>query len=188
MATKTLSRILNRSENKNLSSFSEVSEGDDSFTTFHFEDEDNQKTEIDESVLTESDLFKEKHEESFSRRKDIVWEHFEKERKYLGEITGIDYNNHTFSASLVGSDDSVNRAVTFSIDDIPTEDAQYIDVGRRIIFIYGKQYRNGTVTNESKLYFRKDSNWTKREIELKRKEAEELYKMLKESSNEGHND
>ena len=48
----------------------------------------------------------------------------------------------------------------------------------KIIYIYGKQYRNGTVTNVSNLYFRKEMNWTKREIEVKRSEANELFSIL----------
>lgn len=180
-----LSRILNLSnENKKMSSFGETERETDLFTSFFFNEEDDNGGEDDfyESEETEFSYTKQDREESFSLREKTVFEHFERDRKFLGIITKIDRSNRTFSANLTCSDDLINRNVVFSIDDLPQKDTCFLDVGRRIIYIYGKQYRNGTVTNVSNIYFRKDANWTQREIELRQREADELYKVLSDKS------
>lgn len=181
MASKVISRILNRSiENVKASSFSEDNMIDDSYASFYFDDadRDNEAAVDFESEKTDCYYTKQKQEESFSLRERPVFEHFEKEKKFLGIITDVDYSNRTFSAALISSDDYINRNVLFSIDDLPSDKLSLVEIGRRIIYIYGKQYRNGTVSNVSNLYFRKDSNWSAREIELKRNEAAELYSLL----------
>lgn len=187
MASKAISRILNRSiENLGRSSFNEDTKTDDSFTTFYFEEADKDRSAIDNSepIKTECNYSKQKREESFSRRERHIFEDFEKERKFLGIITDVNYSNHTFTANLTCTEDLINRSVVFSIDDLSFEECHLVEVGRRIIYIYGKQYRNGTVTNVSNLYFRNDYNWTEREIERKRNEARALYNLL---SNSGAN-
>lgn len=179
MASKTISRILNRSA-KNIysSSFSENDSGDDSFTSFYFDESEPNANSDNKHDLTENDYSEQKKEESFSGRGRIVFEHFEKEKKFLGTISSIDHSEHTFSAILISSDDLITRDVVFSIDDLPKELKNFVEIGRRIIYIYGKQYRNGTVTNVSNIYFRNNSRWTQREIELKENEAKELYDLL----------
>lgn len=181
MASKIISRIFNRSiENVESSSFSEDNKDDESFATFYFEKVDrNSEEKINHaSDKTECYYSKQMQEESYSGRERSVFEDFEKEKKFLGVITDIDYPNRTFSANLFCTDDLVNRIVLFSFDDLSSKDRSLVEIGRRIIYIYGKQYRNGTVTNVSNLYFRNFSNWTEREIELKRIEANELYNLL----------
>ena len=179
MASKTISRILNRSA-KNIysSSFSENDSGDDSFTSFYFDESEPNANSDNKHDLTENDYSEQKKEESFSGRGRIVFEHFEKEKKFLGTISSIDHSEHTFSAILISSDDLITRDVVFSIDDLPKELKNFVEIGRRIIYIYGKQYRNGTVTNVSNIYFRNNSRWTQREIELKEKIANEIYDLL----------
>jgi len=179
MASKTILRILNKSaKNINSSSFNESGSGDDSFTSYCFDAPELNAYSDDNDDLTENEYSEQEKEESFSRRERIVFEHFEKEKKFLGTISSIDYSKHTFSATLISSDDHITRNVMFSIDDIPKELKSLVEVGRRIIYIYGKQYRNGTVTNVSNIYFRTNSRWTPREIELKENEAKALYDLL----------
>ena len=164
----------------NSNSFIENDDFDDSFTTFYFDEPDFNSSleDIYDSDKTDNYNPEQMKEESFLRRERPVFEYFEKEKKFLGIITNIDYSNRTFSANLVCSDDLISREAIFSIDDIPSENIPYIEVGRRIIYIYGKQYRDGTITNVSNLYFRQKMNWTKREIELKKNEANELLSIL----------
>lgn len=185
MARKSISRILNRTiDNLDDSSFNETNVDEGSFTTFCFEEADRvSESELNhETNKTDYYYSEQRQEESFSKRERPVYEHFEKEKKFLGTITDINVPERTFSADLICTDDDIKRNVLFSIDDLSSEDCLHVEVGRRIIYIYGKQYRNGTATNVSNIYFRNDSNWTEREIELKRKEANELFNFL---SNKG---
>lgn len=186
MASKFMTRVLNRSiENINSYSFSQYNEEYDSFATFHFDNEEKVKNDAENiHVLKNTDLVTEKIDNSFSKMSTDFFEHFEMEGKYLGRITDINTSKKIFSANVVGTDDLISRDIVFSIDDIPSEEAKNIEVGRRIIYVYGKQYRNGTATNISKLYFRDASNWTRGEIDRKRKEAEELYNILNENVKE----
>ena len=182
MASKMIFRILNRpSDCSNMSSFDEKSETESSFASFYFEKmgstgEDEADIEIEK---TECSYYPDqKIDESSSCLVRPVFTEYEKEKKFLGTITDVDDTNRTFSAELIGSDDLITRNAIFSIDDLSPENVSLVEVGRRIIYIYGKQYRNGTVSNVSELYFRRNSSWTEREIEAKKSEAEELFAML----------
>lgn len=181
MPSKVLSRILNRSVEKiNSNSFIKENDTDDSFTSFYFDGTELNSSidDIHDSDKTDNFNLEQMKEASFPRRDLPIFEYFEKEKKFLGVITDIDYSKRTFSANLVCSDDLITRDALFSLDDLSSENVSCVEVGRKIIYIYGKQYRNGTVTNVSNLYFRKEMNWTKREIEVKRSEANELFSIL----------
>ncbi|SEL97059.1 hypothetical protein SAMN04487770_12230 [Butyrivibrio sp. ob235] len=179
MASKTISRLLNRS-NKNIyiSSFNEDNKVADSFASYCF-DEIKSNISLDHDYdSTEKKYEEQSEEESFFVSEKVIFEHFEKEKKLLGTIASVNYAEHTFSAILVSTDDGISRDVVFSLDDLSEEQKAFVEVGRRIIYIYGKQYRNGTVTNVSCIHFRNNSRWTQREIELKEKRAMELYNLL----------
>ncbi len=178
MASEALSMLLNRHQN-NLyySSFDENNNDDNSFASYYFDKSKSNEPLNYNNDLTEN-YIEQKKEESFSVRDQVINEHFEKEKKFLGTITSVNYSEHTFSARLKSSDDCITRDVLFSINNLPKELRVHVEVGRRIIYIYGKQYRNGTVTNVSNIYFRKESKWTQREVELREKKAKELYNLL----------
>ena len=179
MASKIISRILNKPTSNNFpSSFNETDGSDDSFTSYYFDESEPDAPSDSKHDLTENDYPENKNDESFSGRNRVVYEFYKQEKKFIGTISSIDYSEHTFSATLIASDDLITRNVVFSIDDISKELKSSIEIGRRIIYIYGKLYRNGTATNVSNIYFRNDSKWTQRAIELKEKEAKELYDLL----------
>ena len=187
MASKTISRILNRSMGNFYSnSFYENSMEENSSTAFYFDQPDQNSehiyaTKAMEADLTENEYPKKREKETFSEPRRVS-EHFEEEKKFLGTIVEINEVEGTFSASLSCPDDNITRRVLFAIDNLAEELKPLVEIGRRLIYIYGKQIRNGTVTNVSSIYFRQNAKWTKREIEAIEREALELYNLLNGSS------
>ena len=181
MASKAIYRALNRTiDSFDASSFNVSERFDDSSTSFMFDEKEAEAEVPDEFTQekTESTVYEDKNEELFPKRGRRIIEHFEKEKKFLGTITYIDYSENTFSATLLCTEDDITRNAVFSIDDLSPEYVPLIEIGRKIIYIFGKQYRNGTCSNVSNIYLRRDSKWTKREIELKQNEARELLDVL----------
>ena len=182
---KTDSLLYYSEENGNNQDIKENQDIDktDSFSFSNYFGEDCKNLDNDENLendKTDSFSFsKEKQKESFSIRDMHDFEYFEKEKKFLGTITHVDRRKRTFETLLICTDDNVRREAEFSIEEVLPKFKPLIEVGRKIIYIYGKQYRNGTVTNVTNLYFRNESNWTDREINNNKRKALELYNLLK---------
>ena len=107
-------------------------------------------------------------------------------KQFNGEIIIVDVNKRTFVATLEGTD-GILREATFLFDDVDENDEFLILPKAQIIFIYGKQYMNGTAFNFSKIYFRSNFKWTSAQIKRANNDAEELLKLLKKK-NEVPND
>lgn len=185
MASKALYRILNRNKDVSFSFDNNENEGtENSIPSLDFEEK-----RIGAEIESEPDtsVFDDKQKESFSRHRKNVFDFFEKEKEFTGVITNVDSVARIFWANLISKDDSINREVKFSMEDLSPEECNLVVEGKRIIYIFGKQYCNGTISNTSKLYFRSDLTWTNREIEMRKEEAKKLFDLLNQD-NSGDND
>ena len=143
----------------------------------------------DDSKMTEEKIVGNKSQQpksSTKKGKSEINSYLSKCRQFNGEIINVDTVNKTFIATL-NSTDGILREASFFFDDVDEEDESLILPKAQIIFIYGKQYINGTAFNFSKIYFRSKFKWTSAQIKKANNDAEELLKLLKKK-NEVSND
>ena len=187
MASKSLYRIFNQS--KDDSSFSSISGSNgsvNSYAEYNLNEDLNipivENLPPNVTVLPNDD----KALESFLKRPEhIGLTYFEREQKFLGLITDVNNQEKLFHVRLTKCDDNIEREITFSFEEVSKEEINKVSTGRRVIYIIGRQYINGTMYNVSKLYFRKEQYWTQRDIERKRVQALDFYKLMDEEETDG---
>lgn len=191
MSNSILRKIFNDSQNSFDETTAFMSKTEDSSAPFELKNMPRRKSSIQDNLI-ENSTRAEKHEESDSKTivsKEILKKstdaYFERESKFLGTIIQVDCNAKTFTALVKSPLDEINRKMEFSFDEIQEKQIDNIKEGKNIIFIYGQENRNGTQYNVSKIYFRKEMIWTKKEIERKNQEADEMFKFF---SVDGEND
>lgn len=110
--------------------------------------------------------------------KKIANSYFNYECKLIGFIKEVDKKNKTFIAIMRNSIDNIDREITFSFNEMIEKEQSQIIEGKRIIFIYGKEFRNGTQNNVSTLYFRQELTWSANDINKRMQEADQWFKYL----------
>ena len=99
---------------------------------------------------------------------------FDTEIKLSGYIKEIDFDNKNFIVILNNAEDGFEREFKISFSDIEKDDIEKINIGARIVYIYGKHYIRGTAYNSSKIIFRVNNTWNK----YKLKKLDEETKIL----------
>ncbi len=115
---------------------------------------------------------------TLSRNKKKVFSYFDQESKMIGKITEVDKDNAVFVVQASNTSDGITREMQFSFSEVEKSEYPKITEGRRVIFVYGKQYVNGTQYNLSKLYFRDAPVWSKRELEKRRRNMMQLFEGI----------
>ncbi len=115
---------------------------------------------------------------TLSRNKKRVFSYFEQESKMVGKITVVDKDKAVFVVQACNTLDGITREMEFSFDEVEKSEYPKITKGRRVIFVYGKHYVNGTQYNLSKLYFRDAPVWSKRELEKRRRNMMKLFEGI----------
>lgn len=115
---------------------------------------------------------------SIARNKNNANNYFYQESKFVGEITSVDRKKNEFTIQVNSSFDKMVRELTFPFAEVEEKDYSRLTKGRRVIFVYGKNYVNGTQYNVSKLYLRDDIIWSKRELEKRRREMMHLFEGM----------
>lgn len=110
--------------------------------------------------------------------KKIANSYFNYECKLIGFIKEVDRKNKTFIAIMRNSIDNIDREITFSFNEMIEKEQSQITEGKRIIFIYGKEFRNGTQNNVSTLYFRQELTWSANDINKRMQEADQWFRYL----------
>lgn len=181
MQSKDVSRIFNKSRDKTLSSTLPSSiEELESFASFNFVFDNTIRftsSSDGKNTIEESRLCIEKQKQSFAKIIKDTSSLYERINKLFGEISYVD--GQSFYALLTDSNDGISREVEFCIDEIQESDFPKVEVGRRIIFLYGKEIVNGTYHNFSKIIFRDNPIWSNKSIERYRNKADSLFELLK---------
>lgn len=121
---------------------------------------------------------KEKQSDNILKNKKNISSYFEPECKLIGEIVNVNLSDKQFTIQAFDSVDEKTVEMIFSYDEVKEIEYKKIVNGQRVIFVYGKQYNNGTVYNSSKLYFRDPSIWSRTEIEKRKKNMAKLFEGI----------
>ena len=120
-----------------------------------------------------------KHESESKRLIDRNGDqYFIKNGEFFGTIIVVDSKEEIFIALMKSFDDQYQRKIVFSFSDVDNYDRGKITVGTQIVFVYGKQYNNGTIYNNSKVFFRAPEIWTKHKLEKLRQESDFLFSLI----------
>ena len=104
---------------------------------------------------------------------------FDTEIKLSGYIKEIDFDNKNFIVLMNNTEDGFEREFKISFSDIEKNDIEKIDIGARIVYIYGKHYIRGTAYNASKIIFRVNNTWNKYKLKKLDEETKTLLSMIK---------
>ena len=121
------------------------------------------------------DIRRESVERPSSKR---IYAYFEAEHKLLGTIKDINRDNGIFVVDFIDDENGNPVEMEFFCDEVSPNDRENIEIGRKIILVWGKRHRHGTHVNESKLIFRKDMYWTEGKIEKKKSKANYMHEIL----------
>lgn len=112
------------------------------------------------------------------KNKKKLCSYFEQECKLIGVITNVDKTGETFVIQAENPSDGIIREIQFSFNEVERSEYPKIVKNGRVIFVYGKHYVNGTQFNSSKLYFRDNPVWSRRELEKRKKSMMELFEGI----------
>lgn len=103
---------------------------------------------------------------------------FDPIEKLSGIITDISESTRTFTASMRNEKDGAKIIATISFSDIEKSEISEIKIGRKFLYLYGRQYVRGTCFNSTKIIFRAMEFWNPQKIKSFNSKVDSYIKLF----------